>query len=667
MRSKMFLGVLAAVLFGSAAFGGESWFEPSASVAGYRPKGPTHCFRQFNVDWSWIALRPEQIPEFLSEADPVAFADFCARTHIDGTVVMAVPHHGYCTHATRVGVRFPGMKGDWFGRTIEELHRRRIAAFGYVTLNWNWKFMRDNLGRDFIHGKPDPDGVFSSRGLICLNAPGYLELVEAYTREVLENYPVDGMRWDILSSAKRCTCEGCRRRFLEMYGRELVRWEDFDERRHMEFYLSTTRRVVERLHALCKGIKPSVEIWQNSIQSYHDNDLNIGRPLDIAYNEYGDPFRLLFLCGVLDKAAAINGLMNRTTPIAPLEREAFRWSLALGGRCYSYFGHKLTDHRSLMPSPGMLQWHAGELAPFYAMVEDIEPWLVGARPVAHLGVVFCENTRNRFKNLDRAGYIGPMQKFAEERLRRCMPPAFLNSLDLSGDADRLGRYAILVVPQTSGMDGGAVMALRRYAEGGGALLVAGDALRHDPGGAEGPDFAMAEAMGVSFQGIGDVPEDAVISGQMPGGAPPPGAKIARVVRVEPRHGDTHLWLKDGQGSWPLFHVNRLGSGRVGYLASLDSDALLQAAVDSLAGPAPITVAPDGFQAVLTEQPDHRRWILHLIGDGDCSIRLDGRRAPARRVAGRYPPDGWDCTIEETAGGPRLEVRGPARDRLVILE
>lgn len=659
--------VLATVFSAAAASDSSGWFEPAASVAEYRPKGPTHCFRQFNVDWSWIALKPSQIPEFLSEADPAGFAEFCSRMNIDGTVVMAVPHHGFCTHATRVGMKFPGMKGDWFGRTIEELHKRHIAAFGYVTLNWNWKYMRENLGRDFIHGQPDADGVFSSRGLICLNAPGYIDLVEAYTREVLENYPVDGMRWDILSSAKRCTCEGCRRRFRETYGRELTRWEDFDERRHMEFYLVTTRRVVERLHALCKRIKPSVEIWQNSIQSYHDNDLNVGRALDIAYNEYGDPFRLLFLCGVLNKSAAINGLMNRTKPVAPLERDAFRWCLALGGRCYSYFGHKLTDHRSLMPGPEMIEWHAAELAPFYRMVADIEPYLVGARPVSHVGVVFCENTRFRFKNFDRTGYIEPMQKLAESILKRGIVPAFINSLDLAGAGDRLARFSLLLAPQTSGMDEEAMAAVRRYAEGGGTLLVAGDALRHDASGGAREDFSMAEAMGVSFRENADVPEGAAVSGRLPGDLPPPGAKVRHVVCVEPWRGDTLLRLELGCKSWPLLHVNRLGAGRVAFLASVDSVELMEAALDSLAGAPPVKVMPDGFQVVLTEQAEQKRWVLHLIGDGDYSVQLDGRRVAAKRVAERYPREGWECRGEETPAGLRVIVRGAARDRVVVLE
>ncbi len=358
------------------------WFEPFEHVADYQPKGPTHCFRLFNVDWSWICRRPEQLPEFLSQADPAALAEFCRqdtrrRHDRHGRAASRLLHY-----ETRVGQNFPGMKGDWFGRTIEELHKRRIAAFGYVTLNWNWKYMRENQGRDFIHGPPDAQGIFPHEALICLNAPGYLELVEAYTREVLEGYPVDGMRWDILNSARGCTCAGCKQFYRELLWPGAGGWDAVDARRQEDFYLATTSRAVAAAARVCKRIKPSVEIWQNGLQSYSPNDLNLGRQMDIAYNEYGDPFRLLFIRGVTGKAAAINGLMNDTPaePPVALDHRQWRTCLALGGRCYSYYGHKQTDPRTVSAPARMLAWHREQLAPFYEMAGRIQPWLEDAVP-----------------------------------------------------------------------------------------------------------------------------------------------------------------------------------------------------------------------------------------------------------------------------------------------
>ena len=672
--------VITGLLAGLNAGAGD-WFAPFENVADYKPKGPAHCFRQFNIDWSWISLRPDQVPEFLSEADPVALAEFCRQTHVDGTVVMAVPHHGYCTYETHVGTKFPGMKGDWFGRTLEELHKRKIAAFGYVTLNWNWKFIRENLGRDFIHGTPDAGGVCSSRCVICLNAPGYLELVEAYTREVMENYPVDGMRWDILISAKQgglhgssdCTCEGCRRLFRKLYGQELTRWQDFDERRHMDFYIATTTRAVERLRALCKRIKPSVEIWQNCVSSYHENDLNIGRSMDIAYNEFADPFRLLLLRGATGKAAAINGLMNKEGPapgvaLKPLDHREWRTCLALGGRCYSYYGHKQTNPRTLLPGEALRTWHREQLAPFYQMVSEIEPWLQDATPVSHIGVVFSEATRFRFPRYDRAPYVAAMEPIANASLQRDVPIEFVNALDLDNPKKRISRLQLLVLPLTSGLSAAELDSLRRYVREGGNLLIGGDALRHDAHGKEMGDFALAREMGVRFRQMAETTKESSVFGDLPGGAPVPACKLRQFVTVEAKQGKTMIAIQGGDKSWPLLHINRLGSGRIAYLASLDSAELTQAVIDALAGPPPLVMkSGESRQVVLTAQPAKRQWVLHLISDGACSIELDRRYVPATRIVDRYPRDGWDCHAEPGATGLRITVDGRATDRLLVVK
>lgn len=642
------------------------WFVPFDRVADYQPKGPSHCYRQFNLDWSWIALKPGQLPEFLSEADPAAFAEFCQQSNVDGTVVMAVPHHGYCTYDTRVGTRFPGMKGDWFGATIRELHQRKIAAFGYVTLNWNWKFIREHLGSDFIHGTPDPDGVCSSRCTICLNAPGYLELVEAYTREVLENYPVDGMRWDILSTAKGCLCAGCKAFYRATYGQELSAWHTAPAGRVESFYMDTTSRAVRRLQALCKQIKPSVEIWQNSLQSYHPNDLDLARELDIAYNEYGDPFRLLLIRGVAHKAAAINGLMNKAPvePPLPLDRREWRTCLALGGRCYSYYGHKQTNPKTLLPDGAFPAWHREQLAPFYAMVRQIEPWLEGAEPVSPVGVVFSERTRFRFPKYDRGPYVNALEPLAAAGLQHNAPLEFVNALDLAAPESNLPRFRLLVMPLTSGLDARELAALRGYVEHGGCLLVAGDALRHDAMGQEKPGFDLADALGVRFLQLGGSGAPWRAEGLV--GGKPVSAGGKSLVEVAAVDGQTLLRAQQGSREHPLLQVRTCGRGRMAYLASLDDPGLTQRVIGWLAGPGPLAVEPESCRAVLTRQERERRWVVHLLDDGPCSIAIPRDLAAVKRVVSQFPATGWTCKATETSAGLRVAA-GAGTDRLFVLE
>jgi hypothetical protein len=650
--------VALALAIGAAAAQADDWFVPAASVAQYRPKGPAHCFRQFNVDWSWIGRGVDQVPEFLRQADPVRLAEFCRETYIDGTVVMAVPHHGYCTYDTQVGTRFPGMRGDWFGRTIEELHRRRIAAFGYITLNWNWKYMRENLGRDFIEAKQQPDGSLS--GMICLNAPGYVDLVAAYTREVLTRYPVDGLRYDILFTRTGCTCAGCKTFYRALYGAELVAWHGVPERRQYDFYMATTDRAVRRLTEVGHAVKPSVPMWQNCIQSYTPNNMNLGRTQDIAYNEYGDAFRLLLLRGVMNKDAVINGLMNRTpfSATAPIDRLLFRQCLALGGRCYSYFGHKLTDYRTLLPGPEPMAWHRNCLTPFYRMVAEIEPHLIDARPVSTVGVVFSEATRYRRPDYRREFYMDALERLTGAYLARSLPLEFVNCLDLNDPDKDLGRFKVLIVPLSSGLSAVELDALRRYVRRGGCLVVAGDALRHDAQGREQSDFSLAAEMGVRFQAVAQGPWNASSS---------PRAKGKSLVRVQAVAGKTLVWAEQEGQTWPLVHLHALDSGKVAYVASVDSIDLLQQMIDPLAGQPPVAVRPADKRVVLTRQQRTGRWIVHLLDDGAYRVALNLPEAASSKTVFQYPAAGWQHRLEKTAAGLRITVAGGAVDRLLVLE
>ena len=90
---------------------------------------------------------------------------------------------------------------------------------------------------------------------------------------------------------------------------------------------------------------------------------------------------------------------------------------------------------------------------------------------------------------DRTAYLKPMGQLTDAYLKRSLPLEFVNCLDLPDPAKRISRFKLLIVPSTSGLASGELESLRRYVRQGGNLLVAGDALRHDPRGAQ-KDFAL---------------------------------------------------------------------------------------------------------------------------------------------------------------------------------
>lgn len=614
-------------------------------VAAYQPKGPTSCFRHLCYDYNWPGRTLADLPKKFTRSDPEELAEFSRKLNLDAVLLLAVPHHGYATYPTVAGTPFPALAGkDWYGRCVKALHQRNIAVFGYITLGTNWKYMRDHLGQPYIHGQSDAAGVIEPIRAICFNAPGYIELVESYTRELLTMYPIDALRYDMLFGPKRCLCDGCKAYYKELYGEELTTWDGKDWHRVTDFYLATLDRPVNRLTQVARQVKPSVEIWQNCINSYSEANVNLGRQHDVAYIEFGEPSRLLALKGILNKDAIIVG-QSLKSPIR-------RTIMALGARCYQYVP---VDQETALPA------FDADLAGFFQMVGKVQPYLEGAKTISQVGIVFSEATRFRYADYDRKPYMVVCEQITNAYLKRSMPLDFINVLDLQ--TRDLAQYKLLMLPLSSGLTADECEALRRYARGGGTLLVAGDALRHDPHGQPLDDFALADVMGLHFEKT--IPRVSEVVGSWDGGAAAAG--LRNVVVTRPTQGETLLHMRDQGRETPLFHINRTEQGRVAYLATVDAPGLTEQVMDRLLGPPPLAVLPADKQVVLTRQDKRRRWVLHLIGDGDYSVTISKGFAAVGKVASFYPEKGWECALEKTTDGVCVKVKGAAKDRLVALE
>ena len=303
----------------------------SGEVAAYQVKGPADCFRQISFEYNSAAepefaqgrfFQPEVLKNYFSKADPIAYAEFCRKLNMDGVLLLSVPQGGYTTYLeTKVGEPYPFLVEhdfDFFGRVVQECHRRGISVFGYIGIGWNFKGQRD-FPEDF-----------PERGLGAmptLNGP-YADRIIEYAREILRNYPVDGIRTDILDQNTKARTAGDRAFYKERYGEEMP--DAFPSwKREQDFRLASISRFVHRFHDACRRIKPSVPIWQNWLSFTTFADLRDTQWVDITYEEFADPFSTLFLRGVFGTRGMISGKL--------LQNPQRRLCLVLGGRAYDYF------------------------------------------------------------------------------------------------------------------------------------------------------------------------------------------------------------------------------------------------------------------------------------------------------------------------------------------
>lgn len=481
----------------SAVGAPEPLFTPE-EVQAYIPKGPSQRYRYFCSAYQMVHDGP--IDSYLTDADPAEYAEFHVKLHADAALILAVPHEGYCVYPSEIGPVYPSCKNrDFLGLTIQELHKRDISAFAYVTLGWNGRYAKEH--------PEHTDG-----NTICFCSP-YLDLIIAYSQEILQKYPIDGLRWDILWQNVQCRCDGCRKLYRSLFNEEIPKtWNNDNWKQREWFKNEKVAQAVRRLHDACKAIKPSVEIWHNQLNIESNNPLSAIQYVDMAYIEWGDPWGLLFHNSATPKNGFIVGKLEN------LGFRTMRLCLALGGHGYTYI---MARHNTALPPTSedeAEQWRRqrgwtgssarenarsraetlDRLAPFYEMLSKAQGYYEDGRPVYHnVGVIFCDATRYKYPNFSRERYTKLLKTLGNAYLEQSVALEYLSSDRLP--KRNLSRYRLLVLLETSGLQPNELDALRTFVRDGGQLLIAGDALRHDEKGEPYEDFALASEMGIRYQ------------------------------------------------------------------------------------------------------------------------------------------------------------------------
>jgi hypothetical protein len=152
--------------------------------------------RQVHLDNHTSAL----IPRVGHEFDPIEFAQTVKDAHIDSITVFAVCHHGMAYYPSKVIRRHPGLTFDLLGDQIEALHRKGIRCPVYITVAWNYK--QANLHPEWkVIDKKGHDFQDSGAGFYAFMQfyrTEYEKQIQAVTQEVLQNYDVDGLFYDIV-------------------------------------------------------------------------------------------------------------------------------------------------------------------------------------------------------------------------------------------------------------------------------------------------------------------------------------------------------------------------------------------------------------------------------------------------------------------------------------
>ncbi|WP_043583207.1 alpha-amylase family protein [Geminisphaera colitermitum] len=210
------------------------------------------------------------IPDVSSEFDAAAFAKTFKDAHVNSVTIFAKCHHGMSYYPTKTGTQHPALKGfDLLGAQIEALHCEGIRAPIYTTVAWEedvadkhpeWRQLREDGTFARVTNadptKPPHPGGWKFNNFLH---PDYQDYIEAHVRELLANYDVDGLFFDILFMDPRACWSDASVKFREKHN--LL---GHDPATQTRFETAAQVAFSKRFTSLIRGIKKDATIFYNS-------------------------------------------------------------------------------------------------------------------------------------------------------------------------------------------------------------------------------------------------------------------------------------------------------------------------------------------------------------------------------------------------------------------
>ena len=413
-----------------------------------------------------------------SDFDADRFAQTFKEAHVESVTLFAKCHHGMCYYPTKTGVVHPALNGrDLLGEQIEALHRVGIRAPIYTTVAWEedvarrfpeWLQMTSNgsfarcANPDYNADNVQPGGWWFNNFL----HPDYQDYIEAHVLEILDNYPVDGLFFDILFFHPQAGWSPSSRDFRAKHG-----LTGQDAATQVRFNTLAQTHFTNRFTKLLRSRSKSASIFYNS-----ENPINADSSVGVrARHEDQSHWELESLpsgfwgyhhfprlarafggwgkqwLGQTGRFQRMWGDFGGLKPQAALEYETFR-TQALGGA--NLIGDQL-------PPRGELDRGAYDLiGAVYAQCEAAEPFYTGTGSMPTIGIVAPGDPTVDSKQSDKA---------LEGAVMMC-DEAHYDSQVLD-DASDFDGFELIILPDSVVVTDKLKVRLDAYMAAGGRLIV----------------------------------------------------------------------------------------------------------------------------------------------------------------------------------------------------
>jgi len=408
-------------------------------------------YRQIHLDFHNSPF----IKDIGKDFDPEEFVNTLKKANVNSITCFAKCHHGMSYYPTKVGKMHPHLKFDLLGEMIRVCHKKGIKVPVYISVCFDEYSVENHPEwRQII-----PEGKLAGAGplspgwkVLCLNTP-YVDYLFSQTEEVLKNYEVDGLFFDIVKMVPPgCVCKFC----MKEMEKEGINPEDTEQLER--FKLKTEQKFMEKMSNFVREINPEINIFFNSrlrlnmreeIKYYTHFEIESLPSGGWGYNhfplmaKYFQTFEKEFL-GMTARFhkgwADFGSIKNQVA----LEYEVFVM-LANGGKCS--IGDQLHPRGKLEKSV----YEA--IGKVYGKVKEIENWCEEAKPVVEIGVLIPDG---EIESLE-----GAMRILLETHHQ-------FQIIDKESD---FSNYKLLILPDNVNVSGNLKEKINKFIENGGKLLL----------------------------------------------------------------------------------------------------------------------------------------------------------------------------------------------------
>ena len=418
-------------------------------------------YRQIHLDFH----TSEHIPGIGAAFDPQDFVATLKAAHVDSITVFAKCHHGWSYYPTKVGAPHPNLaRPDLLGDMITALNAADIEVPVYITVQWDernsrlhpeWRARSATAGNRF-----DPAQLQAGWHTICLNHDAYRAELLAHASEVMHRYPTTpGLFFDIVLTPD-CVCAEC---LATMQARGLNPDDPADRLINDDW---VNERFRTEMTAALKADYPDLRIFYNCghihkmgpkrFAPYTHLELESLPTGGWGYDHFPSSARYAVPMGF--DVVSHTGKFHTSWG----EFGGFKHPDALQYECAQMvaLGSKCLVGDQLHPDGSINHDTYASIAPGYALVEKLEPYLHGAAQISEVAILTAEFFNPRGARNHHA------DDSAAQMLQEMKLP--FDVIDPSAD---FGKYRLLILPDEVRLDAALADRLAAYVKAGGRAIL----------------------------------------------------------------------------------------------------------------------------------------------------------------------------------------------------